>query len=183
MKRMSLVPYLGLYLFGLLQADSKWLLTEWGVRHSINVHTFWRIRSEKKQERVQQLCHVCRSVYHSTTTLTLNRCSWNFMLGALKIPNTYQLLINYTIWTGCFLLGECGLGVKLTTYLYMWQVNNAWNYTSTLPYVSQDRYLSKRSDKFITQEYTSFRCFRTVNEPKLTLMNEIVELSHVLSWK
>jgi hypothetical protein len=60
----------------------------------------------------------------------------------------------------------------------MWKVKNVLSYTSTLPYVSRDRYLTKRSDKFITQEYTYFRCFRTVNALKLTLMNEIV-----LGWK
>lgn len=180
MKCMSLV-YLGLHLFGLLQAGSKWLLTEWPEsRHPVTDITFGAFATKRSKKGSSSFA---TSVGLSTSPHAANRCSWNFMLGVLKIPNTYQLLKNYTLLTGCFLPGECGLGVKLTTYIYMWQIKNAWSYTSTVPYVSQDKYLTKRSDKFITQEYTYFRCFRTVNARKVTLMSEIVELSHVLSWK
>jgi hypothetical protein len=96
------------------------------------------------------------------------------------IPTVDKLhIINWVLFTGGMRLG-CEAD---NLHIYAWQVKNSWSYTSTLSYVSQDEYLTKRSDKFITQEYTYFRCFRNVNARKLTLMGEIVELSHVLRWK
>jgi hypothetical protein len=94
-----------------------------------------------------------------------------FHAGCFKNPQYIPIVdklhkINWVLFTGGMRLGCEAEKFK-----------NTWSYTSTLPYLSLDRYFTKRSDKPIKQEYPYFR---TVNVSK---MEEIAELSHVLSCR
>jgi len=74
--------------------------------------TFLSIRNEKKQETVQQLCHVCWSVYQSTCDdSNSEQMFMKFHAGCFKSPQYIPIVdkfhkINWVLFTGGMRLGS-----------------------------------------------------------------------------
>jgi len=59
-----------------------------GVRHPVTDITFGAFATKRSKKGSSSFAtSVGLSTNPHAMTLTLNRCSWNFMLGVIKIPN------------------------------------------------------------------------------------------------